>query len=50
MEHFVPFLVLIFGSMESLNDFYYFAKVVEHKGYAAAGRALGIPSHACPGM
>jgi DNA-binding transcriptional LysR family regulator len=29
--------------MESLDDFYYFAKVVEHKGYAAAGRALGIP-------
>jgi DNA-binding transcriptional LysR family regulator len=29
--------------MNSLDDFYYFAKVVEHKGYAAAGRALGIP-------
>jgi DNA-binding transcriptional LysR family regulator len=29
--------------MESLDDFYYFAKVVEHGGYAAAGRALGIP-------
>ncbi len=29
--------------MQSLDDFYYFAKVVEHKGYAAAGRALGIP-------
>jgi DNA-binding transcriptional LysR family regulator len=29
--------------MESLDDFYYFAKVVEHRGYAAAGRALGIP-------
>ena len=29
--------------MESLDDFYYFAKVIEHKGYAAAGRALGIP-------
>ena len=29
--------------MESLDDFYYFAKVVEHEGYAAAGRALGIP-------
>jgi DNA-binding transcriptional LysR family regulator len=29
--------------MQSLNDFYYFAKVVEHGGYAAAGRALGIP-------
>jgi DNA-binding transcriptional LysR family regulator len=29
--------------MESLDDFYYFAKVVEHGGYAAAGRALHIP-------
>lgn len=29
--------------MESLDDFYYFAKVVEHSGYAAAGRALRIP-------
>jgi len=29
--------------MESLDDFYYFAKVVEHGGYAAAGRALAIP-------
>jgi DNA-binding transcriptional LysR family regulator len=28
---------------QSLDDFYYFAKVVEHAGYAAAGRALGIP-------
>src|SRR6201996_3171662 len=29
--------------MYSLDDFFYFAKVVEHRGYAAAGRALGIP-------
>jgi DNA-binding transcriptional LysR family regulator len=29
--------------MQSLDDFYYFAKVVEHGGYAAAGRALAIP-------
>jgi DNA-binding transcriptional LysR family regulator len=29
--------------MESLDAFYYFAKVVEHGGYAAAGRALAIP-------
>jgi DNA-binding transcriptional LysR family regulator len=28
---------------ESLDAFYYFAKVVEHGGYAAAGRALAIP-------
>jgi DNA-binding transcriptional LysR family regulator len=26
-----------------LNDLYYFAQVVEHGGFAAAGRALGIP-------
>jgi DNA-binding transcriptional LysR family regulator len=26
-----------------LNDLFYFAKVVEHKGFAPAGRALGIP-------
>jgi DNA-binding transcriptional LysR family regulator len=29
--------------MESLDDFYYFAKVIEHGGYSAAGRALAIP-------
>ncbi len=29
--------------MPSLDDFFYFAKVIEHGGYAAAGRALGIP-------
>src|ERR1700760_2033345 len=29
--------------MNSLDDFFYFAKVVEHRGYAAAGQALGIP-------
>lgn len=27
-----------------LNDLYLFAKVVEHRGYSAAGRALGIPT------
>jgi DNA-binding transcriptional LysR family regulator len=26
-----------------LNDLYYFAQVVEHGGFAAAGRALGVP-------
>jgi DNA-binding transcriptional LysR family regulator len=26
-----------------LNELYYFAKVVEHGGFAAAGRALGVP-------
>lgn len=29
--------------MRNLNDLYYFAKVVECGGFAAAGRALGIP-------
>ncbi len=29
--------------MEDLNDLYYFTKVVEHHGFAPAGRALGMP-------
>lgn len=29
--------------MHDLNDLFYFAKVVEAGGFAAAGRALGIP-------
>jgi len=29
--------------MKDLNDLYYFAQVVEHQGFAAAGRALRIP-------
>lgn len=29
--------------MQDLNDLYYFVQVVDHGGYAAAGRALGIP-------
>lgn len=29
--------------MHDLNDMYYFAKVVEHGGFMAAGRELGIP-------
>lgn len=29
--------------MQDLNDLYYFAQVVEHQGFTAAGRALGIP-------
>lgn len=28
--------------MQDLNDLYYFVKVVEHQGFAPAGRALGI--------
>jgi DNA-binding transcriptional LysR family regulator len=29
--------------MQDLNDLFFFAQVVEHGGFAAAGRALGIP-------
>jgi DNA-binding transcriptional LysR family regulator len=29
--------------MHDLNDFYFFAKVVEHRGFAAAGRVLNVP-------
>ncbi|MBU1211545.1 MAG: LysR family transcriptional regulator [Alphaproteobacteria bacterium] len=29
--------------MQDLNDLYYFTQVVEHAGFAAAGRALGVP-------
>lgn len=29
--------------MQDLNDLYYYAQVVEHGGFAPAGRALGIP-------
>ncbi|MFC0284335.1 LysR substrate-binding domain-containing protein [Camelimonas abortus] len=29
--------------MQDLNDLFYFAKVIEHRGFAAASRALGVP-------
>ena len=29
--------------LPDLNDLYYFAQVVDHGGFAPAGRALGIP-------
>ena len=29
--------------IEDLNDMYYFAKVVDHGGYTAAAKALGVP-------
>lgn len=29
--------------MQDLNDLYYFVQVVDHGGYAAAGRAIGMP-------
>ncbi len=31
------------GPKQPLDDFYYFAKVAEHGGYARAARVLGIP-------
>lgn len=31
------------GALQDLNDLYFFAAVVEHQGFSAAGRALGIP-------
>jgi DNA-binding transcriptional LysR family regulator len=30
-------------AMRDLNDLYYFAQVVEHQGFAPAGRALNMP-------
>ena len=29
--------------MQDLNDLYYFVQVVDHAGFAAAARALGMP-------
>ena len=29
--------------MRDLNDMLYFAEVVDHAGFAAASRALGVP-------
>src|SRR5690349_9959446 len=29
--------------MQPLDEFYYFAKVIEHGGFASAARAIGIP-------
>lgn len=31
------------GAMQDLNDLYFFAAVVEHGGFSAAGRFLGVP-------
>lgn len=31
------------GTLHDLNDLYFFAMVVEHNGFSAAGRALGAP-------
>src|SRR5437660_12051437 len=32
----------IYRTMQDLNDLYYFVSVVDHGGFAAAGRALGL--------
>lgn len=32
----------IIGTMEDLNDLYYFVQVVDHGGFAQAGRAIGL--------
>lgn len=34
--------VVIFATMHDLNDLYYFVQVVDHRGFAPAGRALGL--------
>ena len=31
------------GALQDLNDLYFFAAVVDHGGFSAAGRALGVP-------
>lgn len=36
--------------MQDLNDLFYFARVVEAGGFAAAGRQLGIPNRAFRGV
>ena len=36
-------MTLLSGALQDLNDLYFFAAVVEHGGFSAAGRALGIP-------
>lgn len=33
----------ISATLQDLNDLYFFAAVVEHRGFSAAGRALGVP-------
>lgn len=38
-----PLAVGLPAGSPDLNDLYYFAQVVEHGGFAPAGRALGIP-------
>jgi DNA-binding transcriptional LysR family regulator len=36
-------MTVLSGALHDLNDLYFFAAVVEHGGFSAAGRALGVP-------
>lgn len=36
-------MTVLAGALQDLNDLYFFAAVVEHGGFSAAGRALGVP-------
>ena len=36
-------MAVLSGALQDLNDLYFFAAVVEHGGFSAAGRMLGIP-------
>jgi DNA-binding transcriptional LysR family regulator len=36
-------MIVLSGALQDLNDLYFFAAVVEHGGFSAAGRALGVP-------
>lgn len=36
-------MTILSGALQDLNDLYFFAAVVEHAGFSAAGRALGVP-------
>lgn len=36
-------MTVLDGTLQDLNDLYFFAAVVEHGGFSSAGRALGIP-------
>ena len=31
------------GGLQDLNDLYYYVQVVDHGGFAPAGRALSLP-------
>jgi Transcriptional regulator len=36
-------MTVLGGALQDLNDLYFFAAVVEHGGFSAASRALGVP-------